>query len=121
MRFLVMVKATTASEAGQLPTKEELLKMGAFNETLVRDGVMLAAEGLRPSNNGARISYAGGRPSVTDGPFAESKELVAGFWLLQARSKEEIVERLKQAPFQRGEQIEIRQLFEAEDLAEVLA
>jgi hypothetical protein len=76
---------------------------------------------LQPSSKGARISFAGGKTAVTDGPFAETKELVAGFWLLQARSKEELVERLKQAPFQRGEQVEIRQLFEAEDLAEVLA
>ena len=121
MRFLVMVRATAASEAGRLPTKEELLSMGAFNETLVRDGVMLAAEGLKPSSQGARISYPSGKPVVVDGPFAETKELVAGFWLLQARSKEELVERLKQCPFQRGEEIEIRPLYEMEDLAGVLA
>ncbi len=117
MRFLVLVKATKQSEAGELPTAKELANMGAFNETLVRDGVLLEAEGLQPSSKGARISYAGGKPVVTDGPFAETKELVAGFWLLQARSKEEIIERLSHCPFERGEEIEIRQLFEAEDFA----
>ncbi|HUA09851.1 MAG TPA: YciI family protein [Candidatus Acidoferrales bacterium] len=117
MRFLVMVKATKESEAGALPTAGELARMGAFNETLARDGVLLAAEGLQPSVKGARISYAGGKPTVTDGPFTETKELVAGFWILQARSKEELIERLSRCPFERGEQIEIRQLFEPEDLA----
>ena len=121
MRFLVMVQMTPESEARHVLIKEDFLKMGAFNETLVRDGVLLDAEGLHPSSKGARISFAGGKPAVTDGPFTESKELVAGFWLLQARSKEEIIERLKQCPFQRGEQIEIRQLYEPEDLAEMLA
>ncbi|HTZ55450.1 MAG TPA: YciI family protein [Candidatus Acidoferrum sp.] len=110
MRFLVMVKATK-EWAGELPTAA----MHAFNETLVRDGVLLAAEGLQPSSKGARISYDGGKPTVTDGPFAETKELVAGFWLLQARSKEEVIERLSRAPFERGETVEIRPLFEAED------
>ncbi len=112
MRFLVMVKANKEWE-GELPTAE----MGAFNETLVRDGVMLAAEGLQHSSRGARISYASPRPVVTDGPFTESKELVAGFWILQARSKEELIGRFQHCPFERGEQIEIRQIFEAEDFA----
>jgi hypothetical protein len=109
-----MVKATK-EWSGELPAAE----MGAFNETLVRDGVLLAAEGLQPSSKGARITYAAGKPTVTDGPFAETKELVAGFWLLQARSREEIVERLKHAPFERGESVEIRQLFEPEDFGGV--
>jgi hypothetical protein len=112
MRFLVMVKATKEWD-GELPTAE----MGAFNETLVRDGVMLAAEGLQPTSKGARISYASSRPVVTDGPFTEAKEVIAGFWILQARSKEELVERFAHCPFERGEQIEIRQIFEAEDFA----
>jgi hypothetical protein len=118
MRFLVMVRATRESEAGALPSADMLAKMGAFNQTLARDGVLLAAEGLRASSKGARISYANGKPIVTDGPFTESKELVAGFWLLQARSKEEIVERLSHCPFENGEEIEIRQLFEPEDFAD---
>lgn len=111
MRFLVMVKAIKEWD-GELPPAA----MGAFNETLVRDGVMLdAAEGLQPSSKGVRISYASQRPIVTDGPFTETKELVAGFWLLQARSKEELIERFMHCPFDRGEQVEIRQIFEAED------
>jgi len=112
-----MVKASKESEAGEMPTAKELANMGAFNETLVRDGVVLDAGGLQPTSKAVRISYPGGKPVVTDGPFTETKELVAGFWILQGRSKEEIVERLKQCPFQRGEQIEIRQLFEPEDFA----
>ncbi len=120
MRFLVMVKATKQSEAGELPTAEMIGRMGAFNQTLMRDGIFLAGEGLHPSSKGARISYAGGKPVVTDGPFAETKELVAGFWLLQARSREELIERLSQCPFERGEEIEIRPLYEAEDFAGLL-
>ena len=112
MRFLVMVKAKREWD-GELPTAA----MGAFNEALVRDGVLLAAEGLQPSSKGARISYATRRPIVTDGPFTETKELIAGFWILQARSKEELIERLSHCPFERGESIEIRQIFEAEDFA----
>jgi hypothetical protein len=119
MRFLVLVKATKESEAGVLPTSEELARMGAFNQTLARDGVLLAAEGLQASSKGARMDFAGGRPVATDGPFSETKELVAGFWLLQARSKDELIERLSHAPFQRGEEIEIRQLFEPEDFGDI--
>lgn len=115
MQFLVMVKATKESESGEMPTAEMLSEMGAFNETLVRDGIFLGAGGLKPSSQGTRISFAGGKPTAIDGPFAETKELVAGFWLLQGRSKEEIVERVSRAPFERGEQVEIRQLFEPED------
>jgi hypothetical protein len=107
-----MVKADKEWD-GDLPTAE----MGAFNETLIRDGVLLAAEGLQPSSKGARISYAGPRPVVIDGPFTETKELIAGFWILQASSKEELIERLSSCPFERGESIEIRQIFEAEDFA----
>lgn len=120
MRFLVMVKATKESEAGELPTAEMLAKMGLFNEGLVRDGVLLGAEGLQASSKGARIDFAGGTPTVTDGPFAETKELVAGFWILQGRSKEEIVERLSHCPFERDEQVEIRQIFEPEDFAGIV-
>ena len=112
MRFLVMVQANKEWD-GELPSAE----MGAFNETLIRDGVLLAAEGLQPSAKGARISYGNRRPVVTDGPFTETKELVAGFWIVQARSKEELIERFSHCPFERGEQIEIRQIFEAEDFA----
>jgi hypothetical protein len=119
MRFLVMVKIPGAREPEWLPTpehKDEFLKMGAFNDTLSRDGVLLAAEGLQQSSQGVRIAYKDGKTTVTDGPFTESKEVVAGFWLLQARSKEEIVERLKHCPFNRGEGVEIRPLYEVEDL-----
>jgi hypothetical protein len=113
MRFLVMVKSDK-EWSGELPTAE----MGAFNETLIRDGVLIAAEGLQPSTKGARISFENRRPTVIDGPFTEAKELVAGFWILQARSKEEIIERLSHCPFERGESLEIRQIFEAEDFAD---
>jgi hypothetical protein len=112
MRFLVMVKANKEWD-GELPTAE----MGTFNEALMRDGVMLSAEGLQPSSKGARISFAGSRAVVTDGPFTETKELVAGFWIVQARSKEDLIERFSHCPFERGETIEIRQIFEAEDFA----
>jgi hypothetical protein len=118
MRFLVMVKASPESEAGQLPSSEMLLEMGAFNQRLAKDGVILAADGLHPSSKGARIKFTGGKPAVIDGPFTETKELVAGFWILQGKSKDEIVARLSQAPFEHGE-IEIRQIFESEELAPV--
>ncbi len=119
MRFMVMVKATPESEAGVLPTTEMLTEMGRFNEELVKAGVMLAAEGLQPSSKGARIRYAGGKPTVTDGPFTEAKELVAGFWLLQAKSKDDVVAWLERAPFEDAE-VEIRPVFEFEDLGENL-
>jgi hypothetical protein len=119
MRFMVMVKATPESEAGVLPTTEMLTEMGRFNEELVKAGVMLAAEGLQPSSKGARIRYGGGKPTVTDGPFTEAKELVAGFWLLQAKSKDDVVAWLERAPFEDGE-VEIRPVFEFEDLGENL-
>jgi hypothetical protein len=120
MRFVVLVKASKDSEAGVLPTAEELTAMGNFNEGLVKDGVMLAGEGLRATSMGVRLRFDGGRTTVTDGPFAETKELVAGFWIVQGKSKEEIIERFTHAPFSRGEEIEIRQVFEAEDFGDNL-
>jgi hypothetical protein len=116
-----MVKATPQSEAGELPTAGMLAKMGAFNQELAKAGVLLSGEGLQPSSKGARISYAGGRPTVTDGPFTETKELVAGFWILQGKSKEEIIEWLSRCPFDRGEQVEIRRIYEMEDFAPVMS
>lgn len=115
MRFIVLVKADERSEAGELPTEQELTEMGRFNDELVNAGAMLAAEGLHPSSKGARISFSGGKATVTDGPFAEAKELIAGFWLLQMKSKEEVIEWLKRSPFDGGAEVEIRQVFEAED------
>ena len=114
MRFMVIVKADKDSEAGVLPSKELLTAMGKYNEELANAGMLLAGEGLHPSSKGTRINFSGGNPIVTDGPFAETKELVAGFWLIQAKSKAEVIEWLKRAPFKEG-QIEIRPLFEAED------
>ena len=114
MRFMVIVKADQDSEAGVLPTKELLTEMGKFNEELVKAGVMLAGEGLQPSSRGARVRFSGNKRTVIDGPFSETKELIAGFWLWQVRSREEAIEWLKRAPFREGE-VEIRQVFEAED------
>ena len=116
MKFMVIVKATPQSEAGVLPTEHEMAEMGKFNEQLVAAGAMLAGEGLHPSSKGARIYYDGDKRTVVDGPFAETKELIAGFWLLELRSREEAVEWLKRAPFQDG-QVEIRQVFAPEDFA----
>jgi hypothetical protein len=120
MRFAVLVKANNDSEAGVLPSREMLEKMGKFNEQLIKDGVMLAGEGLQASSKGVRLRFDGGRTTVIDGPFAETKELIAGFWIVQGKSKEEIVERFTHVPFDRGEVIEIRQIFEAEDFGENL-
>ncbi|HEV8177963.1 MAG TPA: YciI family protein [Gemmatimonadales bacterium] len=114
MRFMVIVKADRNSEAGVLPTKEMLTEMGKFNEDLVKAGVMLAGEGLQTSSKGARVRFSGSKKTVIDGPFSETKELIAGFWLWQVRSKEEAIEWLKRAPFEDTE-VEIRQVFEAED------
>ena len=114
MRFMMMVKADAQSEAGVLPTEKQLAEMAAFNEQMVRAGVMLAAEGLQASSMGARVRFNGGKPTVIDGPFAETKELIGGFWLIQARSREEAIEWAKRVPFDEGE-IEIRQVFELED------
>ena len=115
MRFMVIVKANKDSEAGILPSTEILTAMGKFNEELVKAGVMLAGEGLHPSSKGVRLRFSGGKHTVIDGPFAETKELVAGFWLWQVKSKEEAIEWLKRAPFGGGTEIEIRQVFEADD------
>jgi hypothetical protein len=118
MRFLVMVKATKESEAGVLPDEKILAEMGNFNEELVKAGIMLAAEGLQPSSKGARVKFSRGKPpQVIDGPFSETKELVAGFWLWEVKSRAEALEWLKRAPFT-DEEVEIRQVFEAEDFGE---
>jgi hypothetical protein len=114
MRVMVVVKADRDSEAGKLPTRELLEAMGNFNEELVKAGVMLAGEGLHPSSKGKRVRFAGGRRIVVDGPFAETKELIAGFWLWQVRSMDEAIEWLKRAPFEDTE-VEIRPVFEADD------
>jgi len=118
MRFMVMVKATKESEAGVMPEEKLLADMGKFNEELVKAGIMLAGEGLQPSSKGARVRFSGDKRTVIDGPFAETKELVAGFWLWQVKSKEEAIEWVKRCPnpFPGGDsEIEIRQIFEAED------
>ena len=115
MRFMILVKADKDSEAGVLPSTELRTAMGKFNEELVKAGVMLAGEGLQASSKGARVRFSGSKRSVVDGPFAETKELVAGFWLWQVRSKEEAIEWVKRAPMPEGSVIEIRQVFEAED------
>jgi|SRR5579884_118377 len=120
MRFMVLVKATQRSEAGELPKREELAEMGRFNEELLKAGVMLAGDGLQSSSKGARIKFGGPKPIVTDGPFTETKELLAGYWIIQAKSKAEAIEWMSRAPFKEGE-IEIRQVFEAEDFGEELA
>lgn len=122
MRFMVMVKATKDSEAGVLPSEQLLTQMGKFNEELVKAGVMLAGEGLQPSSKGARVRFSGTKRTVIDGPFAETKELVAGFWLFQVKSKEEAIEWVKRCPNPMpGEsEIEIRQVFEPEDFGDNL-
>jgi hypothetical protein len=117
MRFMVIVKASRESEAGVLPDKKILTEMGKYNDELAKAGVMLAGEGLHPSSKGARIKFSGKDRTVTDGPFAETKELVAGFWLIQAKSRQEAIDWIKRAPFQEGE-VEIRQVFETEDFGE---
>jgi hypothetical protein len=116
MRFMVIVKANKDSEAGVLPNEKELTEMGKFNEELVKAGVMLAGEGLHASSKGARVRFAKGKRSVIDGPFAETKELIAGFWLWQVKSMDEAIEWLKRAPFEDTE-VEIRQVFETADFA----
>ncbi len=120
MRFVVLVKATNESEAGVLPTSEMLAEMGKFNEQLAKDGVLLAGDGLHPTSKGTRLRFDGGRTTVIDGPFTETKELVAGFWIVQGKSKEEVVERFMHAPFKGGEVIEIRPFYETEDFGENL-
>ena len=117
MRFMVIVKADARSEAGIMPSQQLLTEMGKYNEELVKAGVMLAGEGLHPSSKGARVRFSGNKRSVVDGPFSEAKELVAGFWLIQVKSKEEAIEWVKRIPNPDNEdfEVEIRQVFEAED------
>jgi len=117
MRFMVIVKANQDSEAGVLPSQELLAAMGKYNEELVKAGVMLAGEGLQPSSKGARVKFSGTKRTVIDGPFAEAKELIAGFWLIQVKSKEEAIEWVKRCPnpMEGESEIEIRQVFEADD------
>ena len=114
MKFLVIVKATPESEAGVMPTEQELTDMGKFNEELVKAGVMLAGEGLHPTSKGKRMRFSGSKRTMVDGPFTETKELIAGFWIWQLRSMDEAVEWLKRSPFKDGE-VELRPIFEAED------
>jgi hypothetical protein len=120
MRFMVIIKSDERTEAGAMPTEEELTAMGRYNEELVKAGVLLAGEGLLPSSKGARVNFSGGKPTVIDGPFAEAKELIAGFWLLDVKSKEEVIEWVKRVPCTEGVEtsIEIRQVAEAEDFGE---
>jgi hypothetical protein len=119
MRFMVIVKGTPESEAGEKPSPEVFEEMGKFNEEMAKAGVMLAGEGLHPSSKGARIRFDGKQRTVIDGPFTEAKELVGGFWIIQVRSKDEAIEWMKRSPFQEGE-IEIRQVFETEEFGDNL-
>lgn len=117
MKFMIIVKATPESEAGKMPSEKLLADMGKFNEELVKAGVMLAGEGLHPSSKGVRVHFSGAKRTVVDGPFAETKELIAGFWLIQVKSREEAIEWVKRCPnpMESDSDIEIRQVFEAED------
>ena len=120
MRFMVLIKATTSSEAGVMPTEQLLADMGKFNEELMKAGVMLAGEGLHPSSKGARVRFSGDKRSVIDGPFAETKELIAGYWIIQVKNKAEAIEWMKRCPnpYNEDGEIEIRQFFELEDFGE---
>ncbi len=120
MRFMILVPAGNGSEEGVLPDEKLLTEMTKFNEEMVKAGVMLAGEGLHPSSKGARIKFSGGKTTVIDGPFTESKELIAGFWLIQVKSKEEAIAWMKRAPFGDGVVLEIRQVFETEDFGPAL-
>ncbi|HEX8612253.1 MAG TPA: YciI family protein [Telluria sp.] len=117
MRFMIIIKASPESEAGKMPSEQLLTEMGKFNEELVKAGVMLAGEGLHPSSRGARVRFSGNKRTVVDGPFTETKELIAGFWLIQVKSKEEAIEWVKRCPnpMESDSEIEIRQVFEADD------
>ena len=120
MRFMVIVKASEDSEKGVMPTEQELAEMGAYNEELVKAGVMLAGEGLHPSSKGARVRFEkDGSSTVIDGPFAETKELVAGFWILEVSSREEVIEWVRKAPFRDGE-VEVRQVFSTDDFGDAM-
>jgi hypothetical protein len=118
MKVMVFVKANPGYEAGEMPSTELLTKMGAYNEQLVKAGIMLAGDGLKPSSKGTRVKFDGLKRTVIDGPFSETKELIAGYWIWQVRSMEEAVEWLKRAPFDGGEEVEIRPVFQAEDFGE---
>jgi hypothetical protein len=120
MRFMVLVKANKDSEAGVLPDEKILTAMGKFNMQLEKAGVLLAGEGLQASSKGARVKFSGAKRTVIDGPFTETKELIAGFWLWQVKSKQEAIEWVKRAPFEDGAEVEIRQVFEAEDFGPAL-
>jgi hypothetical protein len=122
MRFMILVKATADSEAGELPDEKMLTEMGAYNEQLVKAGVLLAGEGLLPSSHGARVRFSGSDRTVVDGPFAETKELIAGFWLFEVKSKEEAIEWVKRcpAPMKSDSEIEIRQVFSPDDFGDAL-
>ena len=117
MRFMMIVKADERSEAGVLPTEQELAEMATYNEQLVKSGVLLAGEGLQASSRGARVHYSGSKRTVVDGPFTEAKELIAGFWLIQVKSKEEAIEWAKRVPFTEGH-VELRQVFELDDFGQ---
>ena len=125
MRFMMLLKADKTTEAGVLPTREDLEVMGKYNEELVKAGVMLDGAGLQPSSKGAKVTFQNGKAQVTDGPFAETKELIAGYWMIQVKSKEEAIEWAKRVPFAklpsngRAPEIELRQMFEIEDFADV--
>lgn len=120
MRVMVIVKANTDTEAGRMPSTEQLTAMGEFNEALVKAGILLAGEGLHPTSRGARVRFEGRQRTVIDGPFGETKELVAGFWLWQVRNLDEAVEWIKRAPFDGGEEVELRPVFEADDFGDAL-
>jgi hypothetical protein len=120
MRFMAIVKADKNSEAGVMPSTELLTAMGKFNEEMVKAGVLLAGEGLHPSSKGVRIKYSGEERTVTNGPFSGTGDLVSGFWLIQVKSRDEAIEWMKRAPFDGGSEIEIRQVFDAEDFGEAL-
>lgn len=120
MKVMVIVKASPESEAGEMPSTELLAEMGKFNEALVKAGVMLAGEGLHPTSRGARVRFDGRERTVIDGPFGETKELIAGFWLWQVRNLDEAIEWIKRAPFDGGAEIELRPVFEADDFGEAL-
>jgi hypothetical protein len=115
MKVIVFVKANSEYEAGQMPSTDLLTEMGKYNEELVKAGIMLAGDGLKPSSKGKRVKFDGKKRTIVDGPFAETKELIAGYWIWQVRSLDEAVEWLKRAPFDGGEEVEIRPVFEPED------
>ena len=117
MRFVMMVRADKKTEEGALPTEQELAEMGTYNEEMAKAGVLLAGEGLQPSSKGARVRFSGGKPTVVDGPFTETRELITGFWIIQVNSRQEAVEWARRVPFREGE-IELRQVFEADDFGE---